>query len=876
MSNRVYARVPVQQETLTRSSPGSYLLRRTSACDGGNFSTQESVPSPGSAMNSVPHFGHNFSRIPIYSPATGAIQTKQPGHGHKQLQMKSVQASRSGQIAVPAIVNEVLHSPGQPLDSATRAFMEPRFGHDFSRVRVHADIKAVESAAAVEARAYTVGQHVVFGKGQLSPETTVGRQLLAHELAHVVQQRRGGLPPAVEASSPLEQAADRAAAGILQGNDTIQVAGASAPGIARDTPRTKPPVPRVGHTPFHFISESPALDNWKLAVKEMLEREYKQAFASFEDATEHFLRHMDGLPSVQAREDYADRMRDRARKAFFRQEARNPSYAYTDDQLTRLRNGAAPIEGQQLEHLEEVKTKVREGMTVAGHPERALDPGNIYLTQGGKGGTAPKGTPHAEKWRTIKAAKDKSQEIRKNAQKPPEIEQPTRPLAQDMSNESKKSQQQAVTSSSPATTSGGETTTPERQPATTTETPKTGPTAHVGMPDMELIHEGGPSERGEALGGAVILGAQLKDWIMGKLGDMAQAEHAQTALGKKYEYIQTVQHDHPELGVLITRYWRIYRGNEGETSRRFEDISIKTGTTEREARESPESSLLNLSASPADMETDERWIPPLQPLSVAEYHTPYPKIAIATFGPGRAVLRDVKWGGPLGGFEKKGTTTLDVAEGTHPTFAILRPPASIRVEGYNPVSIDTGSETTFDGYKVPVISDLHAALVFPLDGGTAMLLSNGPGIHDTTYQLGGEFDLLRWVPIEDVQIESVLSSEVEQPELTADQEFFQSYVRFATMHPQQTDPFVTGNRMLQQPEANRDVLHFSSSGEVVTLDRLLAWAKQNYPRGLDDPTMLKNLYSSHEFSGSDDARERAAIALTLKLREEQSKGHTIK
>jgi hypothetical protein len=84
-------------------------------------------------------------------------------------------------------------SPGRPLDPATRAFMEPRFGHDFSRVRVHADALAAESAAAMEAAAYTVGHDVVFGAGQYAPETSRGRSLLAHELAHVVNPALGWL-----------------------------------------------------------------------------------------------------------------------------------------------------------------------------------------------------------------------------------------------------------------------------------------------------------------------------------------------------------------------------------------------------------------------------------------------------------------------------------------------------------------------------------------------------------------------------------------------------------------------------------------------------------------------------------------------------------
>jgi hypothetical protein len=89
----------------------------------------------------------------------------------------------------PGTVKEVLGSSGKPLDPSTRAFMEPRFGHDFSRVRVHANPGASESPRAVNALAYTVGQDVVFGAGQYAPETTAGKTLLAHELAHTIQQK---------------------------------------------------------------------------------------------------------------------------------------------------------------------------------------------------------------------------------------------------------------------------------------------------------------------------------------------------------------------------------------------------------------------------------------------------------------------------------------------------------------------------------------------------------------------------------------------------------------------------------------------------------------------------------------------------------------
>lgn len=93
---------------------------------------------------------------------------------------------------VPPVVHEVLRSPGQPLDAQTRAFMKPRFGYEFSGVRVHTDKKASESARKVNALAYTVGRDVVFGEGQYAPRTRTGRKLLAHELTHTIQQSQAG------------------------------------------------------------------------------------------------------------------------------------------------------------------------------------------------------------------------------------------------------------------------------------------------------------------------------------------------------------------------------------------------------------------------------------------------------------------------------------------------------------------------------------------------------------------------------------------------------------------------------------------------------------------------------------------------------------
>ncbi|MDX8398715.1 MAG: DUF4157 domain-containing protein, partial [Gallionellaceae bacterium] len=85
-----------------------------------------------------------------------------------------------------------LKGGGQPLDPATRSFFEPRFGHDFSGVRVNSGGNASEAAKSVNARAFTLGSNMVFGSGQYQPESAEGKRLLGHELTHVVQQKQSG------------------------------------------------------------------------------------------------------------------------------------------------------------------------------------------------------------------------------------------------------------------------------------------------------------------------------------------------------------------------------------------------------------------------------------------------------------------------------------------------------------------------------------------------------------------------------------------------------------------------------------------------------------------------------------------------------------
>lgn len=134
---------------------------------------------------------------PFFSPSVGAhhsIQRKCDAceqEKEEKMHRKETNDNMGGQAA-PPIVSEVISSGGgHPLDADTKGFMENRMGQDFSQVRVHTDARAAESAAAIQAKAYTSGQNVVFGEGQYQPGSESGKRLLAHELVHVGQQSSG-------------------------------------------------------------------------------------------------------------------------------------------------------------------------------------------------------------------------------------------------------------------------------------------------------------------------------------------------------------------------------------------------------------------------------------------------------------------------------------------------------------------------------------------------------------------------------------------------------------------------------------------------------------------------------------------------------------
>lgn len=154
----------------------------------------------------------------------------------KRTRLRKPKPAPTNRDDLTPVVQPVLDTSGHPLDTSTRAALEPRFGHDFSQVRVHTGAEAAASAQALEARAYTVGADLVFDTGQYAPATPAGRSLIAHELAHVVQQTgdandSAGLALGHPASSA-EQTAGHAARQVVAGSHAGNLGGAGANGAA--------------------------------------------------------------------------------------------------------------------------------------------------------------------------------------------------------------------------------------------------------------------------------------------------------------------------------------------------------------------------------------------------------------------------------------------------------------------------------------------------------------------------------------------------------------------------------------------------------------------------------------------------------------------
>lgn len=157
---------------------------------------------------------------PFFKPNNPPLQRKcaECEEEEKHLQRKKGKGKETAALGLEKYV-ERIENAGQPLPAKTREFFEPRFGYDFSRVKVHTDNVAAKSAQSINALAYTSGKHIVFNEGQFAPDTASGKKLLGHELTHVIQQSQidsGKLHPKIIQKAPTIHIVEEDFVGPLQ------------------------------------------------------------------------------------------------------------------------------------------------------------------------------------------------------------------------------------------------------------------------------------------------------------------------------------------------------------------------------------------------------------------------------------------------------------------------------------------------------------------------------------------------------------------------------------------------------------------------------------------------------------------------------------
>jgi hypothetical protein len=304
--------------------------------------------------------------------------------------------------------------------------------------------------------------------------------------------------------------------------------------------------------------------------------------------------------------------------------------------------------------------------------------------------------------------------------------------------------------------------------------------AYEGVADRTPIHEGGPSARGEAIAGGMQLGFQGVNLIIQAINDSIQAGRVKAAMAKLEPAIAAKLHDDPSQGVLIVvRYSRREKvGAEVESPLEhvavFEGIDVGYGYTESEA-------LYNLGSTPRISAVgsgqtlfERHFIPPTRPLDAMQLHTPFPKIGLATFVPGRERLQDVRFRG-IWGFDDASETKLKVNPGTTPQFLFLEAPTSVAFFNGR-MRMETDIELAWmypaELSATPVKSALtlpfveldttnwlfrpffptRAGMIFPADAATARLFQTTSPTGDKGTLPYPNMHLVRWVRRENVRL----------------------------------------------------------------------------------------------------------------------------
>lgn len=687
----------------------------------------------------------------------------------ERLQMKSAGSAHATGAVAPPIVHDVLRSPGQPLDAATRGFMEPRFGRDFGNVRVHTDESSVESSEALGARAFTLGSHVVFGKGEYSPAGIEGQLLLAHELTHVVQQ-----------SGREVSNAPSSAALSIHGSKSSYVARAPGPKRPeRVHPAVTAHVTEIMNSFYPLLSNRARIRLWGRSTIVITAITHN---TEGRGATPRYFYTVAGNRTSREIRAAMEKLGVERLRPDPRAQGRGPTGAPKDAE--QLAFEAAHQDDSRVDVLvvtrqpcpdctdaiEDVRLHESD-VEVVVVPDPAFAPGgSLYrITERDLPPSIPVSSPSA-----VKDVQNEDDDVEG--------------VAGDMAGKAAVSD--PVAKPAPSATPTDLPASPPPPPvahdqgagdsATRKITDQT--TATTGDP-VAAVDEHGLNATGEAAANSGLLAVEVIGKILNHFGSNKQKELAKEKLRSKLVGIAQETAAHPELGVLVLYYYSQFTPNEQsvvEPGNEFVTIRVGYGRTEDEAKKnlspSAESTSKNL-GGPDTVQSD--WTPP-KARDESKYQAPFFKIATAHFKPGNETLQRVAW--IRGHFKNDGEESLkrflavtpDFKEGWFPHFYFLRPPKSLRWHEnfrnkFGNTELDLGTGKTADGLSLATLAD--SVPIFASDATTAELFAADKswGTRDENDELGplyANFQLLRWAKPEDIEITAIASSEdVAIPEL---------------------------------------------------------------------------------------------------------------
>jgi hypothetical protein len=736
---------------------------------------------------------------PLQSPVCRECVQAQPLQAHRF-------PDRDGAHRLaPPIVHHTLQSQGQPLDPTTREWMERRFVHDFSQVRVHADAMAAESARAVNARAYTVGHEVVFASGAYGPSTSAGRHLLAHELTHVVQQEgvrplvmRDGPPlprsldhtldPAIMSRADLDQE-------ILALRDWLQVqttgleethrlqavleameaesrARAGAPPIPPASGQATLPPPR--RSPGSLPVPGAAPQTTMVAGPQRPELPPLEPNEMTRQRLEQIIREGGPMPSgSRARvigaaivevDGYTGPRELRAISSMATDElGQMAPVAHAQTPTSRTLSPARSISGSSIRrefpfsHVNDAEIKLFEAIA-PNMPANARGRISFLTMRSRDGGRILEPIPACSSCTNATfqfAGTFRGVQVGSYA-----AVFPAPALDLDAAIAERARQVPPASMGRPS----GRTPTPARQ----TRSIESQTRAEIGTPSMAGLSVGGPSIRGEGIGAGLTLVFMGVNVVLNVLNDRAQEDRVRLALDQLEPPLRSQRQAHPEMGALLVFHYTQQQSPPESLIRpgaSFQTVNYYMGRTQDEARDAWHNTPMLRAMHPSGVTefTQTLWIPPVNPPSITDIRTPFQRVALATFAEGRAVFQNVQWGG-VTGFDDEGTTP--VTPGAQPArFLILRVPDTLaflnggmRINVTIPISQrgaqSGGSIPAVDMDPILPFTDVAAACVFPADDATDLLFSRARATQDNLGQLDlyTNFGKVRWVRPENIRV----------------------------------------------------------------------------------------------------------------------------